>query len=89
MRIGGRVQGVGFRMSTAEEAYRRHLTGWVRNLDSGAVEAIFEGTREEVAAMVRWCEDGPPGAFVRDLRVWWDEPLEHFARFEVRSTASG
>jgi acylphosphatase len=88
VRIDGRVQGVGFRMSTAHEAYRRQLTGWVRNLDSGAVEAVFEGGREEVAAIVRWCEDGPPGAFVRDLHVWWDEPLEHFARFEVRPTAN-
>jgi acylphosphatase len=87
VRLKGRVQGVGFRISAAEEARQRRLTGWVRNLDSGGVEAVFEGPHHAVAEMVRWCEDGPQGAFVRDLHVSWDEPLEHFARFEVRPTA--
>ena len=87
VRLKGRVQGVGFRISAAEEARERRLTGWVRNLDSGGVEAVFEGARDDVANMVRWCEDGPPGAFVRDLHVSWDEPLEHLGRFDVRPTA--
>ena len=89
VRLSGRVQGVGFRISTAEEAHRRGLNGWVRNLDSGGVEAVFEGTQHAVAEMVRWCEAGPPGAFVRDLHVAWDEPPEHFVRFEVRATVDG
>jgi acylphosphatase len=87
--VSGRVQGVGFRISTAEEARLRHLRGWVRNLDSGGVEAVFEGPRAVVEGMLRWCEEGPPGAYVRDLRVKWDEPSEEHARFEVRSTSSG
>jgi acylphosphatase len=89
LRLSGRVQGVGFRISAAEEARRRRLTGWVRNLDSGGVEAVFEGPHADVADIVRWCEDGPPGAFVRDLQVKWDEPPEHFVRFEVRPTVDG
>ncbi len=87
VRVAGRVQGVGFRYSTADEARRRHLTGWVRNLDSGAVEAVFEGPRALVEDMLRWCNDGPPGAYVRDVHVAWDEPAEHFAHFEIRGTA--
>jgi acylphosphatase len=87
VRLGGRVQGVGFRYATADEARQRRLTGWVRNLDSGGVEAVFEGPRAMVEDMLRWCEDGPPGAYVRDLKVAWDEPAEHFARFEIRGTA--
>jgi acylphosphatase len=89
VRISGRVQGVGFRYATAGEARDRRLTGWVRNLDSGAVEAVFEGRPADVEDMLRWCSDGPPGAYVRDVRISRDEPLEHFARFEVRSTAGG
>jgi acylphosphatase len=85
----GRVQGVGFRYWTADEARRRHLTGWVRNLDSGAVEAVFEGRPADVADMLRWCEDGPPGAFVRDMRISRDEPLEDVPRFEIRPTGGG
>jgi acylphosphatase len=81
------VQGVGFRYSTAEEARRRKLGGWVRNLESGAVEAVFEGPAEVVREMLGWCQQGPPGAWVRDLKVAWDEPLEELRQFEVRRTA--
>jgi acylphosphatase len=87
VRLAGRVQGVGFRYATADEARRRRLTGWVRNLDSGGVEAVFEGPHAQVAGMVRWCEDGPPGAFVRDVRVDWDEPLEQLRDFQIRPTS--
>src|SRR5260370_41547211 len=41
VRLAGRVQGVGFRYAAADEARRRRLTGWVRNLDSGDVEAVL------------------------------------------------
>ncbi|HEY1293481.1 MAG TPA: acylphosphatase [Chloroflexota bacterium] len=87
VRLVGRVQGVGFRYATADEAQRRQLSGWVRNLDSGGVEAVFEGPHAQVAAIVRWCEDGPPGAYVRTVRVDWDEPLEHLRAFEIRPTS--
>lgn len=87
VRLAGRVQGVGFRYATADEARRRRLSGWVRNLDSGAVEAVFEGPHAQVAGIVRWCEDGPAGAYVRDVRVDWDEPLEQLREFEIRPTS--
>jgi acylphosphatase len=89
VRLSGRVQGVGFRISVAQEARMRHLAGWVRNLDSGGVEAVFEGPRENVEDMVRWCHEGPPGAYVVDVHVSWDEPPEHFVRFDVRATSFG
>ena len=87
--LTGRVQGVGFRFATADEARDRRLGGWVRNLDSGGVEAVFEGPRERVEDMLRWCEEGPPGSYVRHVRVSWDEPPEHLGRFEIRPTAGG
>jgi acylphosphatase len=86
--VAGRVQGVGFRYYAAEEARSRHLAGWVRNLNSGEVEAVFQGPRDAVEDMVRWCSDGPPGAHVRDIRVTWDEPPEALpaSTFEIRTT---
>ncbi|HET6316329.1 MAG TPA: acylphosphatase [Chloroflexota bacterium] len=86
VRIAGRVQGVGFRYTTADEAERRRLTGWVRNLGEGSVEAVFQGARNAVEDMVRWCHRGPPGAYVRDVKVDWDEPLDHFAGFDIGRT---
>ena len=87
LRLEGRVQGVGFRYMTADEARHRRLSGWVRNLDSGQVEAVFEGPKSDVEEMIGWCADGPPGAFVRDTRVVWDEPVEGLNGFEIRRTA--
>ena len=81
------MQGVGFRFATADAARRHQLHGWVRNLDAGGVEAVFEGSRRNVEEMVRWCEDGPPGANVRDVQVAWDEPLEHLSTFDIRPTS--
>lgn len=86
--LKGQVQGVGFRYATAHEARRRRVNGWVRNLDSGAVEAVFEGPDAAVKAMLEWCEAGPPGAYVRDVRVSWDEPTEQLRSFEIRPTSS-
>jgi len=87
--LRGRVQGVGFRFATADQARALALHGWVRNLDSGAVEAVFEGPRSKVVDMVKWCEDGPPGSYVRDVHVSWDEPLEGLRSFEIRPSSIG
>jgi acylphosphatase len=86
VRVFGRVQGVGFRYMAADEARRRRLNGWVRNLDSGAVEAVFQGSKAAIEDMLRWCNEGPSGAYVRQVRVSWDEPLEELASFEIRPT---
>jgi acylphosphatase len=87
VRLSGRVQGVGFRYATADEATRRGLAGWVRNLDSGDVEAVFEGPAPAVQDMLRWCREGPPGSFVREVQADWKEPCEGLAEFRIRRTA--
>ena len=56
--IMGRVQGVFFRATTRDEAIRRHLTGYVRNLPGGSVEALFQGPDQAVEEMVSWCWRG-------------------------------
>jgi acylphosphatase len=62
--IAGRVQGVGFRYACAQQAVSRGITGWVRNLPDGRVEAELEGSTDAVEAMVAWCRRGPQGARV-------------------------
>jgi acylphosphatase len=56
VRIDGRVQGVCFRMDTRRAALGRNLTGWVRNLPNGSVDAVFEGAEADVKSMLKWCE---------------------------------
>lgn len=65
----GLVQGVGFRVSLRAEALRLGLTGWVRNRDDGAVEALAAGPAEAVDALVEWARRGPSYARVAEVQV--------------------
>lgn len=78
--IKGKVQGVGFRASTRRRAKNLELAGWVKNLDNGDVEAVFEGSEENVDEMLDWCKKGPSLAKVVDVKVEEEEPkvLESF-----------
>ena len=62
--IYGHVQGVFFRTSCLDRAERLGLAGWVRNVEGGGVEAVFEGTETAVEEMLTWCREGPPLARV-------------------------
>jgi acylphosphatase len=72
--LRGRVQGVGFRLETRDRARSLSLAGWVKNIPDGAVEAVFEGPRERVESIMRWCERGPRGAAVDEVDTRWEEP---------------
>lgn len=81
--ISGRVQGVCFRMYTEEEARKRGLTGWVRNLPTGQVEALFEGEKEIIEAMIAWCHQGPPAARVTKVETSWEKFRGDFPDFRT------
>lgn len=65
----GRVQGVSYRASTADEAQRLGLRGWVKNRADGAVELEAEGEADRVADLLMWCGHGPPAARVSRVAV--------------------
>ena len=67
--ITGRVQGVGYRAWTQQEALIRGLSGWVRNRHGGAVEALFSGDDATIDAMIEACRIGPPSAEVDAVDV--------------------
>jgi acylphosphatase len=67
--VTGRVQGVSYRASTASEARRLGLVGWVRNLRDGSVELEAEGPDDRVASLLAWCHQGPPAARVAHVAV--------------------
>ncbi len=81
--ISGRVQGVFFRSSVEDKALELGVKGWVRNLRDGRVEAIFEGEKEKVEEMMRWCHKGPPYARVTNVEVEWEEYKGEFSSFGV------
>lgn len=81
--IRGRVQGVGFRSFTQREARRLGLTGHVKNLEDGRVEAVVEGPGEKVAKLLAKLERGPRAARVEKVERREEEPLGDYADFEI------
>ncbi|RYJ01721.1 MAG: acylphosphatase [Actinomycetales bacterium] len=81
--VSGRVQGVFYRATCVEKAYRHQVSGWVRNLADGRVEAWFEGDDVSVQALVDWCSAGPPRAHVESVEVE-DVVPQGFGTFETR-----
>jgi acylphosphatase len=67
--VSGLVQGVGFRAWTDREASRLGLHGWVRNVDDGRVEAVFQGPEDLVERMLRSVERGPVSARVAGVET--------------------
>ena len=66
-RINGRVQGVGFRYATRQEAQRLGLSGWVRNCEDHSVEASATGIPAALDALDQWLRHGPPDANVMQM----------------------
>ncbi|MDA1360059.1 acylphosphatase [Glycomyces luteolus] len=81
--VEGRVQGVFFRAECRREAQSLGLAGWVRNRADGTVEAVFEGTAEQVEAIIAWAGHGPPTAVVEGVEVVAEEP-EGLVGFTIR-----
>lgn len=82
--ISGRVQGVGFRHFTRENAKELDLGGWVKNLPDGRVEAVFQGGGQAVETIVERCRRGPRSARVTAVEVEEEKPDPEMGSFEVR-----
>jgi acylphosphatase len=82
--ITGRVQGVGFRFFTEDQARREGLHGWVQNLTDGSVEIMAEGDAEAVERFERHVRHGPPGARIEQIEVDHIAPSGNATGFSVR-----
>ena len=82
--ISGRVQGVFFRASTRDEAHRLGLRGWVRNLETGDVEAVAEGDPHAVERFIDWCRQGPRLASVSRVDISEEPSGERLNSFTIR-----
>lgn len=74
MLISGRVQGVNFRAACQWMAAQHGVSGWVRNLTDGRVEAVFEGRAEDVQYLLDWARRGPRLAAVSDVAMQAEQP---------------
>jgi acylphosphatase len=81
--VSGKVHGVFFRQNTKREAHSEGVRGWVKNLDDGRVEAVFEGEEEAVKALVEYCHRGPKAAQVTGVAVEWQPCKGEFENFSI------
>jgi acylphosphatase len=81
--IGGRVQGVGFRYFAQDVAAREGVTGFIRNLPDGRVEALVEGEAESVGRVERALRSGPRGARVEQVYVDDEEASGAYVTFSI------
>ena len=82
--VTGRVQGVGFRYFTIQEAQRSGVLGWVRNTHDGRVETVAEGTEEQLSEFIAAMHRGPNFAHVTNCEVSWMEAEGKFSQFRVK-----
>ncbi len=83
VRVGGRVQGVGFRWFVLRAAETEGVAGWVRNRDDGDVEIVAEGPPGSLAAFLDAVRTGPAGARVARFEAREIEPDAAERRFRV------
>ena len=82
--VSGLVQGVGFRYFLYNEAKALNLTGYVKNLYNGDVEAVVEGEENVIKQFYEKMQKGPRLAFVRQHSICWEDFLGEFKSFEIK-----
>lgn len=80
--IKGKVQGVGFRFSCMEAAYRLNVKGYVKNRSNGNVSIEAEGEEEDLKKFVAWCHKGPTWARVLEIEEAPGE-VKGYESFEI------
>ncbi len=83
LRIEGRVQGVGFRFVSRNQARKYNIKGFVRNECDGTVYIEAEGNPEQLSDFIKWCYEGPPAARVTNIKIE-EGKLQNFSIFDIR-----
>ena len=81
--VSGKVQGVFFRQALKVMAIKNNVTGWVRNLDDGRVEALLDGDIDGVNTVIEWAHGGPANSRVDDVEIRNEGFKDEFTDFEV------
>ena len=81
--VSGNVQGVFFRQALKVVAKKNNVSGWVRNLKDGRVEAVLEGNSKSTNSVIEWTRVGPANSRVDDIEVINEEFENEFSTFDV------
>lgn len=83
LEISGRVQGVFYRAHAQNEAQKLSLTGYVKNLPNGGVEALLQGLESQITTFIEWAYKGSPGAKVDKIDIKWQTPDTKITEFKI------
>lgn len=83
LKVTGRVQGVFYRVSTQDVARGIGLVGYVKNDPDGGVTVVANGPQDKIEKLIDWCQEGPSGSSVSEVKVDWMEE-EEFSQFDIR-----
>jgi len=81
--VYGKVQGVFFRAETSRSAQKLNITGWVRNLANGNVEAVIEGDESDIQKMIQWLKKGSPLSSVSKIDLQKSPSCSNFTSFKI------
>lgn len=81
--ISGRVQGVFYRVHTQKAAIEFGLTGYVKNLANGSVQALFQGSQDQIDQILTWCKTGSPSSDVSNIKVTEVPESPDFKTFDI------
>ena len=84
--ISGFVQGVGFRVFVRKKAKKMGITGWVRNLSDGRVEAMLQGEEEKLNELIKHIRRGPYFSEVKNVIVKEEKMIEKFIEMIKKET---
>lgn len=79
----GRVQGVGFRYTVEQTALEIGLLGWVKNLPDNQVEAVCEGTKENIELLIDKIKESALGSNIKKIDCDWQKPTQEFRDFSI------
>lgn len=83
LQIQGKVQGVFFRKSAKELAFRLSISGWIKNGEEGDVQCVIQGDHQALETFISWCKKGPPGANVTNVIIHGFNNDKTLKKFEI------
>jgi Acylphosphatases len=79
----GRVQRVGYREHVYNETFERNISGYVKNLDTGEVEIVAEGSEQDLRDFINEINIIRRPIAVKSFTVRWEEATGEYADFEI------
>ncbi|MBI5881421.1 acylphosphatase [archaeon] len=82
--LKGKVTGVFFREFAKQEANRRGIVGYAKNIKD-EVEIVAQGEAMKIEDFIKQCKKGPMNAFVQSSEIK-EEPVDEaeFEYFDIR-----